>query len=133
LLIYGRLDEARIHLQSDALMNEVDRDIVKQDWARYWLAELLNLSGEYKTAAAQARRLAARQAEPYNLFALRAAAEVAFESGALPELTSATAKIGQIRERYPSTRSTAFHQQSMGLMAARAGRLTDARKLLRQA
>jgi tetratricopeptide (TPR) repeat protein len=133
LLIYGRLDEARVRLQADELMNKVNGDAAHEDISRYWLGHLHVLDGNRALAAEQAKRLAERLAEPYNLFSLRAAAEVAFESGSSEILQNASKSLEKIQEKYQSTRSTAFFLQSQGMYASLVRRQTESQQLFAKA
>jgi predicted Zn-dependent protease len=132
-LIYGRLEEALGRLQADVVRAQVSNDPAHEDLVRYWLAELFNLRSDTRAATAQAEKLAERPAQPYSLFALRWAVETAFEAGSAAALSTASAKLDEIRAKFPSSRSTAFFLQSRGLVEAHSGRKNEARQLLSQA
>ncbi|HWB99833.1 MAG TPA: protein kinase [Bryobacteraceae bacterium] len=133
LLLRGDLDEARSLLDSDRLLTQMDGDLAHEDLSRYWLGGLANLRGDRRETEEQARHLLERPAQPYNLFALRSAAELAYESHASRELAATVGKIESIQKRYPGTRSTGILLQSRGLLAALSGRTAEAKRLLTEA
>jgi tetratricopeptide (TPR) repeat protein len=133
LLTYGGLDEARSRLENDLLLNEVSADTAHADLSRWWLAQLMNLSGRREEAAAHAAELAARPAEPWSLFALRSAAQAAVDANAPIVLDTVTRKLKTITEAYPSTRAASFLLQAEGLREQALGRTKEAITLLARA
>ena len=100
---------------------------------RHWLGQLLALTGEDRLAAAQAAALASVEPIPMNLFALRAAAEIAAASRAEKPLLEAANKTKAIAGSHPSTRSKAYAAQCEGLLAELRGQAQEARRLLESA
>jgi tetratricopeptide (TPR) repeat protein len=132
LLVHGRLDEACARLQNDLLLNEVNGDPAHEDLSRYWLAQLLSLQGD-RNAGEQSRILSLRPAEPYSLFALRRAAQTAFEANASGPLDVAVSKMKRLQAKFQGSRVTGYVLQGQGFQAALNGHTALATKLLSQA
>lgn len=133
LLVYGRLVEARARLETDIAVNQIARESIRADVSRYHLASLLNLQGDREHAVELALILASRSPEPYNLFPLRGAAEVAAEARSPAALESALDKVRRVRDRYPSSRLEAIVLHVRALQAGVAGRTEEERRMLAQA
>ena len=133
LLLAGRLDQARAQLESDVLLTGVRGDLARVDLSRYWLGQLLAMQGNNEGARDEASQLASRPAAPFSLFALRAAAEVAFEARAVSLVAAVLEKLKSIEHDFPSTRATGIRLQAHGLLTNLHGNASQAVQLLRQA
>jgi tetratricopeptide (TPR) repeat protein len=93
---------------------------------------LTALEDRHEAAKEHARLLAARPAEPYNLFPLRAAVELAHLIRAGDLLATARRKLRAIEAHYPSTRTSAYALFAEALSSSAAGRNGEAITLMNQ-
>ncbi|MDX2151697.1 MAG: protein kinase [Bryobacteraceae bacterium] len=133
LILAGRLDDAANRLKLRLPVVEQLRDRGHEDNYRYWLGQLAALTGDALSAADHASFLAARDASPISLNALRWAAEVslAIRRADIARLTAL--KTSRIVSAYPSRRATAIQHQCAAIAAALEGNLDEAQRLIRQA
>ncbi|MEO8657641.1 MAG: protein kinase [Bryobacteraceae bacterium] len=119
LLIGGRLAEARELIETCIAAAVAEKDHQTEDLRRYWFAQLALIEGRVADAQQQAAILADRKAWPPGLFALRAAAEIAYSADDSVILDKAELKLRAIAAAYPSTRVDTIALQAKGLASLR--------------
>ncbi|MCU1293205.1 MAG: transcriptional regulator, CadC, partial [Bryobacterales bacterium] len=133
LLLGGQIEQARSQLERELSLIVLRGDQANEDLYRYWAGQLFVLTGEGWRAVEHAATLAQRDPIAPNLFALRAAAELAWHNRDSETLRRAHQKLKSIADKNPNTRSKAIFAQCDGLQASLEGRASHAITLLSRA